>query len=879
MGQESTTQIVGEPALSFAYDPKRSLYEQFSKAQGGREGEGELEAAVRRAMEEGGAGIANNANVNSGAGVDINGGALVGGMNGNGHGGAEEESESGVSDLDDGEEGMMSMSGSGPASRRASGQGGMHPAPALQGPNGIFSMFSLFEGSPTYKQRRKKNSKVGSQLRKGSDEDDGRGRGGERGIGGMPGRYGSVSGGGSLSRERGMVGVGMGIGAPGGMMEEFGPGGESLSAADVFRKQAWGELDPADGVDTKPRIHQTHQGEVGVYYSEGAPAFGVGVGGPGMVGGGHQQQQHQPRPRSHEAIHRHTYPGVAPATTAMSAGYTTSTFAQAQQPPFDTLGGPDAMMKTKAFICPLFSCGRLFKRMEHLKRHLRTHTMERPYACPRCKKRFSRSDNLNQHLRTHARADGEAWGEGTEEGAEGSGGSGGAESEDVDELEGEEGAVGGYHHSGLVGNPGAGAMGLGVFGSAGMGMGVGAAAGFGAAVGAGDGGFRGDMGYADVQMCEVEVQGDIREVQGDEEGLIMRANNHAGADVAIAPFRNGNSQDAYYAPSSVPFASDFASGDPQWAARAQPSPAFSTTSAPSPPPGANPHIRSNRSSLTSSPAGYMPPQSHSSSSSASSSVYGDDYVSSVSAPSHKQAFEHGVLYPSGMLESSGPGPIRRHRSMTPSLMRNGEPIRRPMTANSGEFVPGGSPGSTASISSVRGYHPYATYGSTSQSRTGSTHSSPSAYPVPLAAEYGAQQIRRSDSRSSSLGPGLQEQMRQMMSMDQQHQHHTDHSHHPVPDMYGNGASNPTATTYGDDIYRTDSPAPYSQTESPAPYTTELPMHYGADSYGHGQHQHSANAQFDKNGTYVLGGMQAHHNQYTGQGMHEGYYPHPQHVTL
>ncbi|KAJ7745920.1 hypothetical protein DFH07DRAFT_710211, partial [Mycena maculata] len=54
----------------------------------------------------------------------------------------------------------------------------------------------------------------------------------------------------------------------------------------------------------------------------------------------------------------------------------------------------------KAFICPLFSCGRLFKRMEHLRRHLRTHTMERPFACPRCSKRFSRSDNLNQHVRT-----------------------------------------------------------------------------------------------------------------------------------------------------------------------------------------------------------------------------------------------------------------------------------------------------------------------------------------------------------------------------------------------------------------------------------------------------------------------------------------------
>ncbi|KAJ7446069.1 hypothetical protein FB451DRAFT_1013914, partial [Mycena latifolia] len=57
----------------------------------------------------------------------------------------------------------------------------------------------------------------------------------------------------------------------------------------------------------------------------------------------------------------------------------------------------------KAFICLLFSCGRLFKCMEHLRRHLCTHMMECPFAFPRCNKRFLRSDNLNQHVRTHVR--------------------------------------------------------------------------------------------------------------------------------------------------------------------------------------------------------------------------------------------------------------------------------------------------------------------------------------------------------------------------------------------------------------------------------------------------------------------------------------------
>ena len=50
----------------------------------------------------------------------------------------------------------------------------------------------------------------------------------------------------------------------------------------------------------------------------------------------------------------------------------------------------------KSHSCPIPSCGRLFKRLEHLKRHVRTHTQERPYVCNYCNKAFSRSDNLAQ---------------------------------------------------------------------------------------------------------------------------------------------------------------------------------------------------------------------------------------------------------------------------------------------------------------------------------------------------------------------------------------------------------------------------------------------------------------------------------------------------
>lgn len=729
MGQEPTTQIVGEPAQSFTYDPKRTLYEQFSKAAGKNDGEGEFEATVRLAIEGSGASP-------DGGLSDVSNGSVAG-----------DESESEVDE-----------------SRRDSDS---KRASSITGATPVLNMFTFFEGSPSYKQRRKKITKMGSSLGGQSiTRDD---------LEGMRGRYperrynASVSD----SRER-SFGLTPGFGAYDGAHAS----GEKINAADMFLRQARGELDPADGSERKIRP-QGSVGEVGVYYAEAA--YGV------------------QRTRSHDPSHRSSFPNsVQPP---VSADYTTPSFGAVQgHSSYDSAD----MVKFKVFQCPLFSCGRMFKRMEHLKRHLRTHTSERPFICSHCAKRFSRSDNLAQHVRTHtngrfdahntsvgSRQDGGRWdGNAMDADMSHEAMAGLADGEDLDDDE-----FLNTYAQGLYASQNGDNLGLGVPRSGFNGI---------------AGGYTG--ANLDVQMCEIEVQGDLREVHGDEEGLLMRNNDPAVLAMSNAYYPAASTAVSGFAPTGAEYVD--ATGD--WAMRTQPSPAFNVNNHPSPP-GPIPVSTSNRSSINGPPVGYVRPSVSPQSNSSSSSVYGDDYAATMSAPSHKEAFDHAAMYPAGMLESAAGSAVRRHRSMTPSVVRDGGPIRRSITA-SGDYshlVNGGS--------SNRAYHPYA-YGSGSHSRASSTTSSPAVYPVPLSGEY-PPHPRRSESRNSSLGTALQEQMMMNMSL-------SGSASAASGTMYGTHHANGSASSvYGDEVYRTDSPASFaSQNASPAPYTSELPIQYPSDGF-------------------------------------------------
>ncbi|KAL0068252.1 hypothetical protein AAF712_004637 [Marasmius tenuissimus] len=827
MGLEPTTIVVGEPALSFVYDSsfKRSLYDQFVRAAGGKEGEGDLERALR-GINVDPAGSAPSSFPVTGAGGEDDG-----------------ADSSGISDVE----------GTGTVRPRTKGK----DAP-------FFNMLSLFEGSPTYKQRRKKTPNRPSPLAVDSDSQNGHGYGssgytdnmGYLNVPGiaMPtlpssappdyetrGRYADA-----YPYDGGLHHTGP---------SSFGPEvkQEPVSAAEMFMAQARGELHPPTRHNSASAISQSHvtphvnkrhsyggttalssqddpegivdPATVGVWYEGKFAGSGVGAGANGRP---------HDLPRAQSAHGSIRIPQQGEGSGADAPGQD---------------GGRS--LKAKAYGCPLLSCERLFKRPEHLMKHLETHAND---AAGRGKggengERGFESMNVGEWINN---IDEEEAGSGPTSSPPSSNthGSGSQDAGDTEMSEirvGEDAEAMGRRSRNMF-----------------SGAAVTTPAELAASIANG--------GHS-LEMCEVELDGDLLDVTGDEEGLVRVANSagivqepHSMEDAHRFSFnvpipgrsepQRTSSYDSYgssyesgsYYPSNHV---DVPPNTGDWM-RATPSPAFSTVSIP---PGSSAGYpqrpmtgfsgRSSRQSSRSRPSSGM----------FDLNIYDSASAVTASAPSHKVGFDHGSLLPpnvysgsesgsnsvsssysssSGIPHSSpaipaqshamsmdsgmngahqslllgssslngtlNGGPVRRHRSMTPSLYGSGRvPHGRPVSS-SGHYPAGGrsSPGAGELASSI-GYHPYANRSTSAIS----AHSSPSPAYVDLP--------RRSDSRASN------------------------HMMRP-----GSAASMHSA--FGGEIYRTDSPVPYSggmtgtngggmMTDSPAAFAIDLPAMGNTAMYG------------------------------------------------
>ncbi|KAG8977489.1 homeodomain transcription factor ste12 [Tulasnella sp. 425] len=521
MGQEPTTVIVGEPARSFTYDPKRTLFEQFSKARGGIEGEGELERAVREIGEvpEPGADPGPTPPFTNPSMSDVDTRAVA--TKAGSPGGSENDDQHYAQSFQHPSRPLLHQQQS--SSDSFVGSGSDKPTPEQpKGPGGpgtpFFSMFSLFEGSPNYKQRRKKAAATtgttgpagslagakqptsglatadvitGSHLATSESplavnsniygNDVGYGDSYDTStevqhsqsylsdVGASadqytpPQQYPSSSYSLAPSASHGSttgahVGLGLGMAppatdyrhsspfAPQPVSHHYHPQHPMSRAASQVHN-----LSPSPvpmGLGPSPEIisstgmpmQQQHfvqvNGTMSPMHNIGHtaqspapphPSHGMVSASPGMASGvGHFSQSPAPHAYARHAasspapIHDHT--GYGAASALPSSTFTPSTPLSIQSASLPATSSPMNMgtpgagaglpgstpvPRLKQFPCPLYSCGKTFKRMEHLKRHLRTHTMERPFACDKCGKKFSRSDNLTQHLRTHSKDSGE----------------------------------------------------------------------------------------------------------------------------------------------------------------------------------------------------------------------------------------------------------------------------------------------------------------------------------------------------------------------------------------------------------------------------------------------------------------------------------------
>ncbi|KAF9261002.1 hypothetical protein L218DRAFT_906184 [Marasmius fiardii PR-910] len=871
LGMEPTTMVVGEPALSFVYDStfKRSLYDQFVRAAGGKEGESDLERALR--------GIGD---------LDPSSSKNPGGSPSSRAGGGATEDEgadsSGISDVE----------GSGTIRPRTKGKN-----------TPFFNMMTLFEGSPTYKQRRKKTNRPSPLAVGGGDDQNG------------SANYGN----GSYADNGGYLSVPMNMGiamptlpssAPANYESKAGrydrypyDGGlhlgssyspepsvkqEPVSAADMFRAQARGEFHAPTRHSTLPHTQtraltsttnkrHSYSGStaisgfdvlegaidpatVGVWYEGRFAGSGVGV--------GNARSQDPPRaPSPHDPNPPHSRNTGDRDISPSSSGPRVC----------ETHVGNEK--RSRAYACPLLSCSeRLFRTAEHLTKHLATHGS----AAGKGKQtengdRGFESMNIGEWINNGMDED-EAL-------------SGDVDMSDIGLGDDAEALQRRSRSQGTASGVG---TNLNMFGKAfGMGMGM-------------PSDLTGLLSKdRSLEMYEVELDGELVDIPGDEEGLVRVASpagpgtssQHVNSmeedrfldgqrfsfNVPI-PGRTEGERPANYDGYGSSYESGYytgGSGDQSQAPHAAhdwtaSSPAYSTTSIPAIPSGSSAGYPSQTQQQygafdgTSSRQGS---RSRPSSGVFELNVYNSAPASS-SAPPQRASFESPFVYSDGSAQENGSpnptgstyespahrlsadstglvgpssqsllaggsslnaslngGPARRHRSMTPSLY--GKHRQRPVSSSG--YYPSGGRNSPASGDFSIGYHPYANRSTSAIS----AQSSPAVGHVGLP-------LARCDSRASN------------------------HMMRP-------GSSASMHSAYGD-VYRTDSPKPYAgsngamMTDSPAAFAMDLPTMGNPNTvFGHNLSGQQTSQTMPTTNGYTANG-------YLGRGHLEGGGYYPQHVS-
>ncbi|KAL6708602.1 hypothetical protein ACN47E_002583 [Coniothyrium glycines] len=91
-----------------------------------------------------------------------------------------------------------------------------------------------------------------------------------------------------------------------------------------------------------------------------------------------------------------TGPLSTPSDDSRSSGNSSNTSAQTAKPETTQPSFPPPKTdKPRPHVCG--TCQRCFARLEHLKRHERSHTKEKPFECPQCTRCFARRDLLLRH--------------------------------------------------------------------------------------------------------------------------------------------------------------------------------------------------------------------------------------------------------------------------------------------------------------------------------------------------------------------------------------------------------------------------------------------------------------------------------------------------